>query len=329
MKFKNILITGGTGYVGSVLVPKLLAKGHHVTVYDLMIYGNVLKPHHNLRVIKGDIRDKEALRKATEGANAFIHMACISNDPSFDLDPNLGRSINFNAFQNVIDVCKEGSVKRLIVASSTSQYGIKPLDMDVTEDAEANPITDYAKYKIECERLLRKSDVGGLTYTFVRPATLCGYTPRLRLDLSVNILTTHAMENKKIKIFGGDQMRPALNVHDMVRFYETVLEAPREKIHQQAFNVAYKNVTIKQIAEMVKATLGDESIEFEIIPSDDQRSYHVNTDKMKAVLGFECQYSLADAVRSLKQAFEKGLVKDPLNNSDYYNIKRMKEISLQ
>lgn len=329
MKFKNIFITGGAGYVGSALVPNLLEKGYNVSVYDLFIYGDTLKPHPHLKQIKEDIRNRGKLLDSAKNADAFIHLACISNDPSFDLDPELGKSINFDAFSNVIDACVYNNVKRLIVASSTSQYGIKPLNMEVTEETEAEPITDYAKYKIECEKLLNKTDVRKMEYMFVRPATLCGYAPRLRLDLSINILTINALINKKIKIFGGEQMRPALNIKDMVRFYELMLEAPKEKIDKQAFNVSYANMTIKEIAEMVKEVIGNDSITFELTPTDDKRSYHVNTDKMKKVLGFECKYDFAEAIRSLIDAYNKRLIIDGLNNPLYYNIKKMKEINLR
>lgn len=329
MKFKNIFVTGGAGYVGSLLVPTLLNKGYNVIVYDLYIYGNVLKPHPNLTQIKGDIRDKDLLINSTKNADAFIHLACISNDPSFDLDPNLGKSINFDAFYNVIKACKENKIKRLIIASSTSQYGVKPADLEVTEDTKAEPMTDYARYKIECERLLQNTVTGDLEYVFVRPATLCGYAPRLRLDLSVNILTIQALINNKIKIFGGEQMRPALNIKDMVRFYEMMLEAPKEKIHKQAFNVSYQNMTIKEIANMIKAIIGKSSMKFETTPTEDKRSYHINTDKMKTVLGFECQFNLQEAVKSLIEAYEKGLIEDGLNNPLYYNIKKMQELNLK
>ncbi len=325
----KVFITGGAGYVGSLLVPELLKEGYDVTVFDLFIYEDTLPEHRRLVKIKGDIRNKEALNLATQGHDHFIHLACISNDPSFDLDPTLGKSINFDAFQNVIDACKKSTIKRLIVASSTSQYGIKPLDMEVTEETEADPITDYAKYKIKCENLLNNSDVGDLEYVFVRPATLCGYSPRLRLDLSVNILTTHAILNKKIKIFGGDQMRPALNIKDMVRFYQLMLKAQKEKIHRQAFNIAYKNYTIKEIAQLVKNTLADPTIDFEVTPTDDIRSYHINTDKIKRLLDFECKFDLSEAVLSLKEAFNQGLITDGLNNPMYYNIKRMQGIELK
>ncbi len=329
MVFQTIFITGGAGYVGSALVPSLLKKGYNVIVYDLFIYGDTLENHPNLIKVKGDIRQRDNLVKASNGADAFIHLACISNDPSFDLDPTLGKSINFDAFNNIIKACSTNNLKRLVVASSTSQYGIKPIDTEVTEETEAEPITDYAKYKIECEQLLKNSDVGELEYVFVRPATLCGYAPRLRLDLSVNILTINALINKKIKIFGGEQMRPALNIKDMVRFYELMLEAPKEKVHQQAFNVSYANMTIREIAELVHKVLADPEVIFEVTTTDDKRSYHVNCDKMRRVLGFECRYDFTDAIRSLIDAYRKGLIVDGLNNPLYHNIKRMKEINLK
>ncbi|MBN2053129.1 NAD(P)-dependent oxidoreductase [Candidatus Woesearchaeota archaeon] len=328
-KFNKIFITGGAGYVGSHLVPSLLDKGYSVVVYDLYIYDYKFPEHKNLVQVKGDIRDKKKMIESSKGCDAMIHLACISNDPSFDLDPKLGKSINYDAFKNVIEACKKNKIKRLVVASSTAQYGIKPEDVEVTEDIEAEPITDYAKYKIECEKLLLNTDIGDTEYVFVRPATLCGYAPRLRLDLSLNILTINGLVNKKIKVFGGDQMRPALNIKDMTRFYELMLEAPKEKIHKQAFNVSYKNMTIKQLAELAKKVLNDKSIIFEITPSDDNRSYHVNTDKMKEVLGFECKYDFEDAVKSLAEAYKKGLIVDGLNNPLYHNIKRMKELNLK
>ena len=329
IKFKKVFITGGAGYLGSALVPRLLKKGYSIVVYDMYIYGNVLEPHPNLTEIKGDIRNRSKIIEAAKGCDAFIHLACISNDPSFDLNPELGKSINFDAFKNIIGAVKLAGIKRLIVASSTSQYGVKPLECDVTEDTQAEPITDYAKYKIECEKLLRNTDMGDIEYVFVRPATVCGYAKRLRLDLSVNILTINALVNKKIIIFGGNQIRPTLNIKDMVRFYELMLEAPKDKIHGQAFNVSYSNITIKEIAELVKKVIGNNSIEFDIRPSNDSRSYHVNTDKMKKVLNFECEFNMEDAIKSIVDAFNENKIVDGLNNPMYHNIKRMEQINLK
>ncbi len=325
----RLFITGAGGYVGSALVPALLARGYDVVAYDLFLYGDVLAPHQNLRLVQGDIRDAPAIIAASAGCDAMIHLACISNDPSFDLDPALGRAINFDAFQNVVDACRQNAVRRLVVASSTSQYGVKPPDVEVTEDVLAEPITDYARFKIACERSLLEQSPPGLEFVFVRPATLCGYAPRLRLDLSVNILTIHALVERRIKVFGGDQMRPALHIDDMVRFYELMLEAPAEQIHRQAFNVSYGNLTIRQIAELVKEALGDDGITLEVTPSSDPRSYRVNTDKARRVLGFTCAHDLRAAVTGLRDAWAAGKLVDPLENPLYYNIKRMQQVGLR
>ena len=328
IKLKKIFITGGAGYLGSLLVPELLKAGYSVAVYDMYLYGKVLTPHRQLTEINGDIRDRKKLIEASKGSDSLIHLACISNDPSFDLDPKLGKSINYDAFRNVIDAVKLNGIKRLIVASSTSQYGVKPIGTDVKEDTEAEPITDYAKYKIECEKLLQNSNLGA-EYVFIRPATLCGYAPRLRLDLSVNLLTINALISKKIRVFGGSQMRPALNIKDLVRFIEFLLEAPGEKINGQAFNISRQNATIMQLAEMVKKVIADDSIEIEVTPSNDPRSYHVSTEKIKKVLGFDCRFTIEDAIKSIIDAYKKGLIIDGLNNPLYYNIQMMKAVKLK
>ncbi len=331
LKFKRVFITGGAGYVGSLLVPSLLSKGYEVIVYDLFLYGDTLPDNPRLKKIKGDIRDRDKLIKSAHGADAFIHLACISNDPSFDLAPDLGKSINFGAFPNVLDAARLGGVKRFILASSTSQYGIKPAHVKVTEETEAEPITDYARYKIECEKIMKtRADlVGNMEYVFVRPSTLCGYAPRLRLDVSVNTLTINALEKHKMRIKGGNQLRPTMNIKDMVRFYELMLEAPSELIDEQAFNVSYTNASILQFAQMVRDVLEDQTVEFEMIPSDDPRSYHVDATKIKKVLGFEFKYNVKDAINSIVEAYEEGKIKDGLNNPLYYNVKLMKETSLK
>ncbi len=329
LKFKNIFITGGAGYVGSALVPSLLDLGYNVSVYDLFMYGDFIKEHSNLKKIKGDIRDRNKLIESVKGNDAIIHLACISNDPGFDLDPKLGKSINYDAFFNLLDAAKISGMKRFILASSTSQYGIKDKNISVTEDTEPAPITDYAKYKLECEKLLSTSDIGDMEYVFIRPATVCGYAPRLRLDLSVNILTINALINKKIKIFGGSQLRPNININDMVRVYELMLTAPGEKIHKQAFNVGYQNKSILELAEIVKKTLDDKDITFEIEETNDKRSYHINSDKIKNILGFENKFTIEDAVTSIKEAYEKGLIINGLENPLYYNVKQMKLLNLK
>src|SRR5690554_3020089 len=202
---KKIFITGGAGYVGSVLVPKLLDKGYEVTVLDLMIYGeDVLPKHENLSAVKGDIRDIELLKKLIPGHDAVIHLACISNDPSFELTPDLGKSINLDPFEPMVQISKEADVKRFIYALSSSVYGIKD-ETNNTEDMELEPLTDYSKFKAECEKILKKYESDDFTAMTIRPATVCGYSPRLRLDLTVNILTNFAVNKGFIKVFGGEQ----------------------------------------------------------------------------------------------------------------------------
>lgn len=325
-KQKKILIIGGAGYVGSALVPELLRKGYEVVVYDLYLYGDVFGNlrGRNLVEIKGDIRDKNRLLSAGAGVDQVIHLACISNDPSFELSPKLGKSINYDAFPNVIEVVKANGVKRLIYASSSSVYGVK--SGEVTEDVELAPLTDYARYKMECERILEGS---GVNYVVVRPATVCGYAPRLRLDVVVNILTINALVKKKIRIIGEHLLRPNINIKDMVGVYECLLEADDNLVRRQVFNAGHQNMTIGEIARLVVEVLGDRGIMLENVKTDDARSYHVNSKKIKRVLGFECKYDVGEAILALKTAFERGLIIDGLNNPIYYNVKLMQKINLE
>lgn len=327
-QYENVFITGGAGYVGSALIPRLLDLGYRVSVYDLFIYGDTLENHRNLKKIKADIRDEQSLIKSSKNHDAFIHLACISNDPSFDLNPKLGKSINFDAFFNVLNAVRSNDVGRFILASSTSQYGIvSDPNARVTEQIPANPQSDYAKFKLECEKLTERADLE-CEYVFVRPSTLCGYAPRLRLDLVVNIFTHHALENRKIKVFNGNNIRAALDIRDMVRFYELTLESFGKDIDRQAFNVSYKSAPIRELAYMVKNALNDKEIEIEEVKNDDNRSFPVDATKAREKLGFECEYTIEDAVISIKNAYDKGKIKD-FNNSLFYNIKRMKEIDLK
>ncbi|MFH1229710.1 MAG: SDR family oxidoreductase [Candidatus Aenigmatarchaeota archaeon] len=329
---KKVLITGGAGYVGSALVPSLLAGGYEVIVYDLYIYGDVFKDIKNPRLteIKGDIRDREKLVAAAKGSDAIIHLACISNDPSFELNPGLGKSINFDAFYNVMEAARANNAKRLIYASTSSVYGLKS-EKNVVEEATLEPLTDYSKYKAECERVL-KEEGEDIEWVTIRPATVCGYAQRLRLDLVVNILTINALVNKKIRIFGGSQLRPNLNIKDMARAYELLLTAPWEKLRHQTFNAGYQNLAVSEIALLVKRIvekgIGGE-VSLEVVPTNDNRSYHINSDKIKRVLGFTAKYTVEEAVETLVEAFKKGLLKDPLNNQLYHNIKRMQELKLK
>ena len=328
--FTSVLVTGGAGYVGSALVPELLHHGYRVKVVDLFWYGREVfgefNQHPRLELIECDIRDRARLALALESVQVVIHLACISNDPSFELDPALGKSINYDAFAGLLEGTTDRGVRRFIYASSSSIYGVKE-EPEVGEDAAPQPLTDYSRFKLDCERdLLAHPNVNGMERVIVRPSTVCGYAPRLRLDLTVNILTIHALVNHKIRIFGGRQLRPNLHIKDMVRSYLKFLEAPGAKVDGEAFNVGYQNRSVEDIARMVRETLGDPTIELEYVPSDDLRSYHVNSDKIRRVLGFETKYTIEDAIRDLADAYRRGLIHDPLKNPLYSNIRRMQQL---
>ncbi|MBU1026198.1 MAG: SDR family oxidoreductase [Candidatus Margulisbacteria bacterium] len=332
---KNVLVTGGAGYVGSVLIPKLLAKGYNVKVLDLYIYGDdvlsSVKANPNLKQIKGDIRDAKLLEKELAGVDAVIHLACISNDPSYELNPDLGKSINYDAFISLVDLSKKAGVKRFIYASSSSVYGIKE-DDNVTEDLPLEPLTDYSKYKALCEDVLLKEKTPGFTVLVLRPATVCGYSPRLRLDLSVNILTNHAVNKSKITVFGGEQKRPNIHIEDMTDLYVKTLEYPDEKIDGKTFNAGYDNMKMKDIGQavynVVSKKMGKDNLELVTTPTDDNRSYHVSSQKIKDELGFEAKRTVEKAIEDLCDAFKAGKIPNP-DDKRYYNIKTMQAINLK
>ena len=325
---KKIFITGGAGYVGSKLVPKLLESGYEVTVLDLMIYGeNVLDDHKKLKKIKGDIRNKNLLEKIIPGHDAVLHLACISNDPSFELNPSLGKSINYDAFEPLVKVSVESKVNRFIYASSSSVYGIKN-EKNVTEDMKLEPLTDYSKFKCGCEKILNSYKSDNFITTTIRPSTVCGYAKRQRLDLVVNILTNHAFHNKEIKVFGGDQLRPNVHINDMADSYLAVLDAPSKKINGEVFNVGFKNQSVNELANDVKEVIGSD-VKIIHTKSDDNRSYHVSSEKIRDVLNFNTKYTVKDAVSDLKNAFEKKSLINTFNDEFFFNIKRMQSINLK
>ena len=330
-KLKTVFVTGGAGYVGAALVPALLEAGYGVKVFDLYLYGDdvlgAVKGNPQLEQIKGDIRDRKLLERVIPGCDAVIHLACISNDPSFELDPGLGKSINYDAFIDLVKVSKASGVKRFIYASSSSVYGIKP-DQNVTEDLPLEPLTDYSKYKAMCEEVLMKERAPGFTVLTVRPSTVCGYSSRLRLDVVVNILTNNAINSRKIKVFGGEQMRPNLHIDDMVRLYVEALGWPAEKIDGKIYNVGYHNFKVREIAEMVRNVVGPD-IEIITTPTDDNRSYHVSSARIQRDLGFSALRSLEDAVRDLQNAFKANLIPNSMTDDRYYNIKRMQRLKLR
>jgi nucleoside-diphosphate-sugar epimerase len=330
--FKNILITGGAGYVGSLLAPQLLKLGYNVTVYDIMYFGDDFFPKNNpnLKLIKGDIRDTAKLAKAFEGIDVVISLACISNDASFELDENLSTSINLDAFEPMVIAAKKAGVKRFVYASSSSVYGVSEAP-DVTEEHPLLPLTLYNKYKGMCEPLLFKHQSKDFVCVTIRPATLCGYAPRQRLDLSVNILTNHAINNGKITVFGGSQKRPNLHVQDMCDLYELLLKLPDEKIAGQIFNAGFQNMSIMDIALTVKQVVKEifpEKGDIPVVttPTDDIRSYHVNSDKIQRVIGFKPKRSVEDAIRDLCKAFKEGKLPNSLDDTFYFNVRRLKSL---
>jgi len=325
---KRIFVTGGAGYVGAVTVPLLLGKGYEVSVFDLMIYGeDVLEDHPNLTKIKGDIRDKEAIKEHVHGHDSVIHLACISNDPSFELNPELGKSINLDAFRPLVELSKESGVKRFIYASSSSVYGIKA-EKDVHEDMLLEPLTDYSKFKADCEKILLEYQDLNFTTVTIRPATVCGYSPRQRLDVVVNILTNLAFHRREISVFGGNQLRPNIHIKDMADAYLLLLRAPKEKIQGKIFNAGYENQTVLELAKTVKDVIG-EDVNLVLSETDDNRSYHISSVKFKKELGFSAKHSIKEAVEELKEAFEEGLLHNSLENEKYFNLKRMQSISLK
>ena len=329
---KNVLVTGGAGYVGSLLVPNLLDAGYSVKVYDTLYFGDDFLPKNNsrLEIIKGDIRDTPRLARALGGVDIVISLGCISNDASFELDENLSTTVNLDAFEPMIIASKAAGVKRFIYASSSSVYGVSD-SPNVTEEHPLVPLTLYNKYKGMCEPLLFKHQSKDFVCVTIRPATLCGYAPRQRLDLSVNILTNHAINNGKITVFGGDQKRPNLHVQDMVDLYMLLLNAPDDKISGEIFNAGFENMSIMEIANLAKRIVQEEFPEKGDIPivvttTDDNRSYHVNSDKIKRVLGFQPKRNVADAIRGLCHAFREGKLPNSMTDDFYFNVRRLKAL---
>jgi nucleoside-diphosphate-sugar epimerase len=327
----KIFVTGGAGYVGHALVPTLLQQGYEVVVYDTFWFGDRLPQDARLTRVKADIRNADRVANAAEGASAVINLACISNDTSFALDEKLSTSINLSAFEPMVRACERAGVKRFINASTSSVYGVSDAP-EVFEDHPKIPLTYYNRYKWECEQILAKLDPD-FEWVTIRPATVCGYSPRCRLDLSVNILTNHAVNKGTIAVFGGTQKRPNLHIADMVDAYLMLLSIDADKIDRHTFNCGFQNLSIMEISTIVKRTVEDvfpqkPPIDIVVTESDDKRSYHINSDRIRRELGFVPRRTIEDAVRDLCNAFRQNLLPNSFDDETYFNVRRLKTLAV-
>jgi len=305
----RILVTGACGYKGTVLVPKLLSAGHEVLAIDTMWFGNYLKPHRNLTVDRLDVRNTDEIR--WDGLDAIIHLSSIANDPCGDLDPKLTWEVSALATMQLADRAVRNGVRRFIYASSGSVYGIKE-EAQVTEDLELRPISEYNKTKMVAERVLL-SYAGDMVVQIIRPATVCGYSPRMRLDVSVNMLTMQALTKEQITVFGGNQVRPNIHIDDITDVYLFMLDNPQ---HHGIYNAGFENISIMDIARRVTEHA---PARITVTESNDPRSYRVNSDKLLAT-GFRPKKTVDDAIREIVDKFRLGLLKD---EDRFYNLKWM------
>ena len=313
--------------MGAVLVPRLLELDYRITVLDLMLYGeDVLPVHDHLNVINGDIRNEKLLKDYLPGHDAVIHLACISNDPSFELNRELGKSINLNSFRPLVEISRASGVQRFVYASSSSVYGIKK-EKDVHEEMNLEPLTDYSRFKADCEQILLEYQSSNFTTVIIRPATVCGYSPRQRLDVVVNILTNLAYHKREITVFGGEQLRPNIHIADMAESYIKVLEADKEKVAGKIYNVGYENQSVREIAEIVREVIGDD-ITLISTPTNDNRSYHISSERIRHEFAFEATRKKRDAVKERRDALEIYLLPNSLEDERYFNIRRMQSIQL-
>ena len=310
----KILVTGGCGYKGHVLVPKLLERGYDVIVFDIQWFGNYLIPHKNLSIIKGDVRDIESI--PLEGVDCIIHLSSIANDPCSDLDPKLTWEISALATMQLADKARRNGIKRFIYASSGSVYGVKE-ELQVTENLELEPISEYNKTKMVGERVLLSYE-NDMVVQIVRPATVCGYSPRMRLDVSVNLLTMQALTNGKITVFGGDQIRPNIHIDDITDLYLHLIDHPEIT---GIYNAGFENISIKDIANLISKKV---TAEISVTPSNDPRSYRINSDKILAT-GFRPKKTVDDAIKEIIQKFKNNELKD---EDHFYNLKWMQKTVL-
>ena len=310
----NVFVTGGCGYKGTVLVPKLLERGYKVHVLDAQWFGNFLPTHPNLTITKGDVRDIESIN--LQSVDTVIHLSSVANDPCGDLDPKLTWEISALATMQLADKAVRQGVKQFIFASSGSVYGIKDEDQ-VTEDLELKPISEYNKTKMVSERVLL-SYQDDMMVQVIRPATVCGMSRRMRLDVAVNLLTMQALEKGKITVFGGDQARPNIHMDDITDVYLHFMDHPE---HTGVFNAGFENITILDIANLITKYI---PVEIIVTESNDPRSYRINSDKLLAT-GFKPKKTVEHAVEEIIESYRSGVLKD---EDHFYNLKWMQKTEI-
>ncbi|MBA3663512.1 MAG: NAD-dependent epimerase/dehydratase family protein [Bacteroidetes bacterium] len=329
-EIKKILVTGGAGYIGSVLVPKLLHLGYEVKVFDNLTYSNSgikdLFGNPLFSFIEADIRDLEKVKQSLNEVDCIIHLAAISNDPSAELDQSLTREINYDAYLPLIQYAKKAGVHRFINPSSIGVYGIN-FDNYVNENDPVNPLTEYARCKVKSEVLIKEQSSSDFTAVSLRCGTVCGWSSRMRFDLSVNTLTAVALNNKRLTVWGGGQKRPQIHIDDITNFFVSLVMAPSIKINGKIFNAAGHNTEVMQIAETIKKVLNNDLELISAPPREDERSYCVSSELIEKELGLFPKKTIEDAVIDIVKAYHEGKWNNYLLPI-YNNVKQIKENKL-
>lgn len=324
----KVLVTGGAGYIGSILTKKLIKHGYETIVFDNLIYTDFgvrdLKDNHLFNLVNSDIREKETFRKAVKGVDIVIHLAAIANDPSGELDPKLTQQVNFEVYPMLLEECIKAGVKRFLNASTFGVYGIKD-GINITEDESLNPLKEYSVCKAKSEVLVKEANSSDFVGVSLRCATVCGWSPRLRLDLIVNTLAANAIAKKEIVVYGGDQKRPQIHIDDLTNYFIELMNIPAEKIFRKIFNAGGQNVTIMEIAQTIKEIMG-ENLKLKSAPSRfDERTYHVSSEKIFNELGLSPKKTISDAIKEIHYAYSIGFWEDP-ENIFFHNVKWMKSL---
>lgn len=311
----KILVTGGAGYTGSVLVNKLLLRGYKVKVIDLLIYGSFLAPHPNLEIVKKDIRSKDIINDLADVETVF-HLAGVSNDPGYGMNPIVGDEINYNAVQQLLEFSKASGVRKFVYPSSCSVYG-ESVEHEVHEESPINIINNYSRCKVLSEEIILKSSSKDFCCTILRPATVCGVSPRQRFDLLINGFVNYSYFNKEILLSGSQRIRPSVHIDDLTNLYEMLIKIPDKQINGQIFNVAFENRTVYQTAKLVSEIVGGVKI-IDDTGHSDKRSYYVNSQKIQSILNFTPQYQVSDAIQSLYAALREQRFTNTLTDSIFY-----------